>query len=229
MPPAPPRRPPPPKVTAAIIGDPLVKPFNSTQTTPWFGQRGVPYWLLTEGGGARVIVTLESFNERKGDKKTTYVHSMEFKQGTKTVVTGKLFNVLGKWQLTVLANGQRMQAYESVQLPNNVTVTATPVTNGKPSGFFIRAPAMTIRIEQRPTQRRLAINPSIKISWLNIYITVTRPLRMPVGGLLGPGYLDSLVQPAAQASGGGVQGAAMLGSGTGPLLTASLTGAGFGV
>lgn len=63
--------------------------------------------------------------------------------------------------------------------------------------------------------------------WLNVWITVERPLKLPVGGLLGPGYVSSLAKtrgPAGSAStpgqSGDVAAAAAL-----PLMEAAITSA----
>jgi len=65
--------------------------------TNWKGQPGQTYWLLTDGSGARLRVTLGQ-GGRFGNG--VFVRSMEFKQGRNAAMGGALTKLGSAWFLT---------------------------------------------------------------------------------------------------------------------------------
>lgn len=88
--------------------------------------------------------------------------------------------------LAVYAGGKRMGRNATKRLPGRVTVRTVPKfrDTGRPM-VTITTPSLRIEAKQRRPQRPAQKADPLYGEWLDVFITVLRPLPLPVTGLVG--------------------------------------------
>ena len=119
----------------------------------------------------------------------------------------------------VAVNGQPMGDRQVAVLSGAIEVYAAHAAGAAPTRVQVTTPVFSIRAVQRKANKSWQSRDPLYGQWLDLYVTLKKPLPLPVGGLLGPSY---------NVLSGKEVGSAGAGRDQGPQLTASITYGGSG-
>ncbi|KAI3431532.1 hypothetical protein D9Q98_004582 [Chlorella vulgaris] len=137
--------------------------------------------MYTDGKGTKLSTT---FAAGGYSGKATFIRAVQLTRGS-LGASATLVKVNNRWVLKVLANGRPVAASQTVNLGGNIVVKVTRAQNGRPVEVVITTPYLSIRVAQRARYYSPNVVDTRYGEWLDVYLTVLRPLPLPVGGLLG--------------------------------------------
>ncbi|KAL4459159.1 hypothetical protein ABPG75_014024 [Micractinium tetrahymenae] len=138
-------------------------------------------------------------------KGTIFMRAFEYTLGVRVEVYVSLTQAgNGDWQMAAMVNKKPMKSFSTVTIPRTgVRVTFDPDRTGLHGTLTVTTDALRLTVIQ--VWRR---NHGDLADFLNFSLGVIKPLKLPVGGILGPSYIKAAAAVKGRPGGGKAAGIA---------------------